>query len=70
MITVEYLQEQIKQLEENQAKLVADANATRGAIEMCRHLIGMMEKKDQADALNLKDLEKQMGVKMDDPEPL
>ena len=70
MVTVEYLQEQIKQLEKNRDDLIANANATKGAIEMCLHLISMIEKKEQADALNLRDLEKSLGVKMDDPEPL
>jgi hypothetical protein len=73
MLTVEYLQEQIKQLESDEAQMLANANASRGAIQMCRQILKIMQEQDnkeQQEAIHIRDLEKKLGVKLEEPQPI
>lgn len=65
----EFLLYQIAILERDEAQSLANANAARGAIQMCKKMLSMMEKPHQ-EAVTIPELEKQLGAKIDEPKEI
>lgn len=69
----DFLKQQILKLQADEAQALAAANAANGAIQMCQQVLRLldgMEAEQGQEAIPIADLEKQLGVKIEEPQPI